>query len=151
MRLLSYLRTILIGRWLHLAMTSSLGEVLVWMNIWALCHKLWNITFWNIQFSWAKPLHYYSIWSKKRINIEMNILPAWQWSLWVKMLKITPQCKFLLILKMGCLYSSVPPGCNVLNYAKIYFNDMLYWHIRRCKQNYEIAYGFEEKWYEEKC
>ena len=37
----------------------------------------------------------------------------------------TTQCKFLLILKIGVLYSSVPTGCNVLNYAKR-FIDMIY-------------------------
>ena len=41
----------------------------------------------------------------------------------------TTQCKILLILKIGVLYSSVPIGCNVLNYAKR-FIDMIYWHIR---------------------
>ena len=37
----------------------------------------------------------------------------------------TTQCEFLLILKMGLLYSSVPTECNVLNYAKP-FIDMVY-------------------------
>ena len=41
----------------------------------------------------------------------------------------TRQSKFLLILKMGFLYSLELPGCNALNYAKR-FNDMLYRHIR---------------------
>ena len=45
---------------------------------------------WNIQISWAKPLHYYSIWLKKQMYTEMNNIPAWHWLLWIKMLKLTP-------------------------------------------------------------
>ena len=41
----------------------------------------------------------------------------------------TTQCKFVLIWKMGYPYSSVPPGCNVLNNAKP-FSGIVYWHIR---------------------
>ena len=37
----------------------------------------------------------------------------------------TTQCKFLLILKMGYPYSSVAPGCDVLNNAKP-FSGMVY-------------------------
>ena len=36
---------------------------------------------WNIQISWAKPLHYYSIWLKKQMYTEMNNIPAWHWLL----------------------------------------------------------------------
>ena len=45
---------------------------------------------WNIQISWAKPLHYYSIWLKKQMYTEMNNIQAWHWLLWIRMLKLTP-------------------------------------------------------------
>ena len=60
----------------------------------------------------------------------------------------TTHCKFLLILKMGCLYSPVSPGCNLLNYAKP-FSDLVYWHIRLSGNAYRtvgMLMAFEENW-----
>ena len=53
-----------------------------------ICEK--SFFFFNIQFSLAKPLYYWSNWLKKQIYAEMNTLPVWHWLLWGKMLKFTP-------------------------------------------------------------
>ena len=46
----------------------------------------------------------------------------------------------------------MPPGCNVLNYAKSFLNDMLYWHIPLSGDAYRIvrlllSLKKKQKWY----
>ena len=63
-------------------------------------HNLWKITIWNIRFTWAKPLHYWSKWLKRQFrNGLSSCMTVGTFDLYVKFYPAT-LCKFLSILKI---------------------------------------------------